>query len=423
VQLANCVPTLRRYICDAVTERGDITNQSFRDQWHQLVLRPLSKLDGNGCHSSYVLIVDALDECDDDNNIRIILQLLAEARSLQRVRLRIFLTSRPDIPIRYGINKIPDAERWDFVLHNISPSIVDHDISIFLEHNLRTIGLDDALEPGWPGLEAIRRLVETAGGLFIWAATACRFIREGLFVEERLRMLLERGKGPATPEEHLDGIYLTVLRNSVQPGYTEQERQWLYGMLRKVLGSLIVLFSPLSVESLSKLLHTTKQQVDRAVKSLHAILDIPKNQTNPVRLHHPSFRDYLLDNNRCKDINFQVDEKQAHKTLAVRCIQLMSESLKQDICGLDDPGALIADIDSSRVERSFPPGLQYACLYWIQHFHKSGVQFRDDDQVHQFLQEHLLHWLEALGWMQKVSEGIHAITSLESIAAVSQLPA
>jgi hypothetical protein len=39
--------------------------------------------------------------------------------------------------------------------------------------------------------------------------------------------------------------------------------------------------------------------------------------------------------------------------------------------------------------------------------------------VHQFLREHLLYWLEALGWMQKVSEGIHAIASLESITAVS----
>ena len=128
-QLANSVPTLCRYICDGVTERSDIASQSLRDQWHQLILCPLSKLDGSNCHSLYVLVVDALDECDDNNNIRIILQLLAEARSLQRVQLRVFLTSRPDIPIRYGINQIPDAERQDFVLHYISPSIVDRDIS------------------------------------------------------------------------------------------------------------------------------------------------------------------------------------------------------------------------------------------------------------------------------------------------------
>ena len=93
--------------------------------------------------------------------------------------------------------------------------------------------------------------------------------------------------------------------------------------------------------------------------------------------------------------NFQVDEKQTHQKLAARCIQLMSESLKQDICGLDAPGALVVNMDSSRVERSLPTELQYACLYWIQHLQKSGALLYDNDQVYQFLQVHLLHWLEA----------------------------
>jgi hypothetical protein len=34
---------------------------------------------------------------------------------------------------------------------------------------------------------------------------------------------------------------------------------------------------------------------------------------------------------------------------------------------------------------------------------------------------HLLHWLEALCWMRKISEGILAITSLEYLALVSLL--
>lgn len=126
IQLANSIPTLRRYICDAVRERSDIIHQSLREQWSQLVLRPLSKVD-NSCHSSYVLVIDALDECSNDNNIRMILQLLVEARSIQRIQLRVFLTSRPEIPIRYRFNQIPDSEHQDFVLHSISPSIIDHE--------------------------------------------------------------------------------------------------------------------------------------------------------------------------------------------------------------------------------------------------------------------------------------------------------
>lgn len=44
-----------------------------------------------------------------------------------------------------------------------------------------------------------------------------------------------------------------------------------------------------------------------------------------------------------------------------------------------------------------------------QHLQKSGIQLRDSDDVHQFLQIHLLHWLEALVWMRNISEGIVAI--------------
>lgn len=339
---------------------------------------------------------------------------------MQNIRLRVFLTSRPEISIRYGFNQVPDEAVEYFVLHSISRSIVDHDIFIFLEYNLRLIGQEDAQEPGWPGLEAIRRLVEIASGLFIWAAIGCRFIREGLSTEERLRMILEGDSASSTPEDHLNGIYITVLRNSIQTSYIEKERQMLCGMLRELLGCIVILFSPLSVVSLSRLLYTTKQQVNRTLKNIHAILEIPKDETYPLRLHHPSFRDFLLDSNRCRDTNFQVNDRQMHQKIAARCIQLMSESLKQDICGLDAPGTLISDIHSSRVNRSLPPELQYACLHWIQHLHRSRAQLHDNDLVHQFLQKHLLHWLEALGWMRKVSEGIYAISTLESIAAVSQ---
>jgi hypothetical protein len=167
VQLASSVPTLRRHISNAVTEHSDIASRSLRDQWQLLVLGPLSKLDGNGCRASYVLVVDALDEYDDDNNIQIILQLLAKARSLKTVRVQVFLTSRPEVPIRHGFYQISKTEHHDFVLHNISSLIVDHDISIFLEYNLRLISEEDAQDPGWPGAEVIKTLVQSASGLFI----------------------------------------------------------------------------------------------------------------------------------------------------------------------------------------------------------------------------------------------------------------
>ena len=420
VQLARNVPQTQRFISDAIIKQNDIATQSLRDQWRQLVLRPLSRLDSSSCPLSYVLVVDALDECDSDGDIRMILELLTEARTLKTVRLRVFLTSRPEIPIRHGFYQIPDAERQDFVLHNISPSIVNHDISIFLQHNLNFIAGERSLGAGWPGEQIVKRLVYNASGLFIWAATACRFIHEGKrFAAKRLDTILQgSGSAVTAPEKHLDEIYTIVLKHSITLEYTDGEKEESYCILRYILGSIAVLFSPLSIYSLSRLLRATKDDIDQTLEDLHSVLDVPKDQNHPLRLHHPSFRDFLLNNDRCKNPNFWVDEKLAHQTLADSCIQLMSTSLKQDICGLNTPGVLVSDVESSHVERSLPPGVQYACLYWIQHLHKSGAQLGDDDQVHQFLQVHLLHWLEALGWIGKTSEGILAIIFLETLISV-----
>ena len=93
VQLAMHILPVQRHICDVLTERSIITSQSLTDQWRQLVLRPLLKLDGSDTYLSYVVVLDALDECEGENDVQIILRLLAEARSLKKVRLRVLITS------------------------------------------------------------------------------------------------------------------------------------------------------------------------------------------------------------------------------------------------------------------------------------------------------------------------------------------
>jgi hypothetical protein len=61
-QLAKSIPTLRRYISDAVTEYSDIANHSPRDQWQLLVLGLLSKLDSNDA-----LMISLTDSGDDSD--------------------------------------------------------------------------------------------------------------------------------------------------------------------------------------------------------------------------------------------------------------------------------------------------------------------------------------------------------------------
>ncbi|KUJ20839.1 HET-domain-containing protein [Mollisia scopiformis] len=388
-QLAKSIPSLQRQICDAIVKQSDVANLSLLDQWRQFVLGPLSRLEER--QQSYVLVIDALDECKDDNDVRTILKFLAEARSLETVRLRVFLTSRPEIPIRHGIRDIPQAEHQDFVLHDIQPSIIDHDISLFLEDNLGRIRQEWTLESNWPGEEALRQLVLYACGLFIWASTTCRFIREGKrFARQRLDVILQGSSSAVTvPEKHLNDIYLFVLKHSISSDYSDEEKKEACDMLKHILGSTIVLLSPLSTSALKRLLQVSKEDVDSTFNDLHSILDIPNDPVRQLRLHHPSFRDFLLSKDRCGD--FWVDEKEAHQRLATNCIQLMSQALKKDICDIHAPGTRTSQVESSHLQECTPPEVQYACLYWVQHLQRSGSQASDGEEVHQFLQAHLLH--------------------------------
>jgi hypothetical protein len=126
VQLAENITTSRQHIRDAVAVRGNIAQESLQDQWQHLVLCPLSKLHEPG---PYIIVIDALDKCENDGDVQIIVRLL-------RVCLRVFLTSRPEVPIRDVFGQVTNAGHKNFVLHDILPLIVNQDIRLFLETEL-----------------------------------------------------------------------------------------------------------------------------------------------------------------------------------------------------------------------------------------------------------------------------------------------
>jgi hypothetical protein len=171
-----------------------------------------------------------------------------------------------------------------------------------------------------------------------------RFIDAGeAFAEERLVEILEGSMSVATPEQHLDQLYLTVLQGSIPATFRKQEKVRLCSMQRQVLGSIVISLSPHSAASLGRLIELSERQVEQTLGKLHAIINVPKDVPGFLHLHHPSFRDFLLDKDRCSDLHFWVDERQAHQILAVKCIQLMSKCLRQDICRVDAPGTLVAE--------------------------------------------------------------------------------
>jgi len=421
-QLTTSLPFIRPYIYKVIEEIPDIFQRCLADQWKYLILQPLTNdLKKVSLQSKvFILVIDALDECEGDDDTRLILRLLAELKTLDAIRLRVFITSRPETPIRFGFGTMPGAAHQDFVLHNISPSIIQHDISIFLQYKLENTRRENHFPQGWPGEDCIKSLCQRASGLFIYASTACRLIGDPQFnPAQSLSLILQDDYVGQSSTQALDEMYTRILTHSISFNhYDKATQEKLIGEFKRIVGSIVILFDALPVTMLDRLLHLPLTTVGVRLRCLHSVLDVPESDESPVRLLHPSFRDFLLDQKRCLDPQFWIDQSQAHGDLLVSCLMLMSKHLKRDMCDLRLPGALTNEVVAGAVEKCVSLDVQYACRYWVNHLRRSNLKPCNNDKVHTFLRTHFLHWLEALSLMGKMPDGVLMVKSLEVILTV-----
>ncbi|KAF7908239.1 uncharacterized protein EAF01_003994 [Botrytis porri] len=421
-QLVQKLPSLAPHVRDAIEADPGISGKALGQQFDTLVLKPLMKIQNDPQKSSsIVIVVDALDECDREKDVEAIIRLFSQAQHI--ASLKFFLTSRPELPIRLGFKKIGDRYKG-LVLHEIPEEIVKEDISSFLEHELAIIREDynisvtqnRQLPADWPGYTIIQSLVGMAIPLFIFATTICRFINDrkcGQPKEQLAEVLKYEGRSQVSK---LDATYLPVLNQLIFEVNPSQRRGILQDS-KQVVGSIVILASPLSATSLDRLLGLPEGIVDSKTDLLHSVLSIPSRPDHHIRLLHLSFRDFLIDTEKCGTNPFWIDEKDTHKKLATRCIELLStgENLKKDICNVRTPEKPRADIDKQTIDFHLPSEIQYACQYWVYHLKESGSSIYDSDQVHNFLKCHFLPWLESLSLIGRLRESIGMVDSLLNI--------
>jgi hypothetical protein len=148
-----------------------------------------------------------------------------------------------------------------------------------------------SLPPDWPTKDQIRTLAQMAIPLFIFAATACRYIGDKRDnPKKRLNLVLKYQKTASK----LDKTYLPILNQLFNDEDEEDKERWA-SEFREIVGSIIVLESPLSIISLAHLLNIPKDNISCRLDSLHSVLSIPNSEDIPVRLLYLSFRKFLVN--------------------------------------------------------------------------------------------------------------------------------
>ncbi len=120
---------------------------------------------------------------------------------------------------------------------------------------------------------------------------------------------------------------------------------------------------------------------------------------------------------------FWVDKRQRHEHLAKCCLQVLSENnvLREDLCGLKQPGRSRHDITQQTIDTHLPTHVQYACKYWVFHWKETERLIHDGDLVTKFLHQNLLHWVEALSLLGRINESIDMVQDLIGSLDVSIL--
>ncbi|KAK6352023.1 hypothetical protein TWF718_005172 [Orbilia javanica] len=432
VQLANRFRgTLVSSIQAEIEEDPNISRKALKEQFDKLIFKPLSRLDikptfHRSRKAKIIILIDALDECDRKPDTNIIVNMLSRLQEIKTVDVRVFLTSRPDLPILPAFQRLRDDKYQRLILHEVLASDVRHDILLFLENEMLRIREDNFFSEDWPGDDKIQKLVDMAVPLFIYAATLCRFIGDEYWdPQERIDLVLKYETGrdhgnqsqgstdqrPSWHTSQLRKTYLPILDQLVV-NRDAHETEMLISEFQQIVGAIVNFASPLSISSLANLLSVSEDKVERRLKFLHSVLNVPSDRHTPIRLFHASFRDFLLQ----EGSRFRIDEEKSHWMIASRCLELMSSrnGLKRNICCLKSAGTLRSEIEKGLIDSHISSELQYACLYWIYHITKSHTRrcLVDSDQIHMFLQNHLLNWLEATSLLGKINETLGMVDAL-----------
>ncbi|KAJ5275561.1 hypothetical protein N7505_004106 [Penicillium chrysogenum] len=403
-QLAQKHEELAHEVSNAIKTDSEITSKLLGKQFEKLLYQPLLKLEGYQS-TTIVIVIDALDECDNDEDIKLILSLLFRLREIQSVRLRVFLTSRPEPSVRECFEREADCQK--LALHELPAPQIERDIREFLNSKLSAIRDKHTLPDEWPGTKSLERLVQITQPLFIFAATLCRFIGdEDWLPEERLTAVLQ-DKAMKSPV-HMDRTYLPVL-NQLHATKNKEEFELLLKEFQNIIGVIVLLAAPLSVVTLAQLTGIPGKKITNRLRRFHSVLRVPVDLEAPVCTLHDSFRDFLIHT----ESDFRINEENTHRQVALRCRLIMDTRLRHNICDLANYGVQRKNIDPQIIQQRLPADLQYSCCHWVHHLSQIGISESDESKILSFLQKRFLHWLEALALMGKISEAAGMIMRLE----------
>ena len=407
VQLARKYIGFRSILVSLIQSDPDIAYESLYDQMEKLIVEPL-----NESRISTVIVIDALDECEDEESASAILSVLGRLVS-EIPKVKFFLTGRPESRISEGFRLPLLAQMTDvFVLHEVELDQVDRDIRLFFKTSFSELADRRRGLGSWPTKEQLDRLCARAAGLFVYAAATVKFVDTNQRDPRKQLDLLQSQKIGDHEGKSLDSLYTSILRDAFGDNRPEDDAK-----TRSILAAVVLVANPLSPSTIAILLGFDTEDVPLFLSSVNSLLILQEDVDCPVRPFHKSFPDFITDPTRCTNARFHISPPDHHAQLLIACLGLMDRTLEKNMCKLPD-GVANSDVSDlkERTEKYINPALLYACVSW----HTHHVSLVDADKIpahiptitpaiHWFLETKFLFWLEVLSVLGAARNAVDAL--------------
>ena len=377
----------------------------------------LSMLEDEALERAY-LVIDALDECrGEEPGLPQLLQLISEFSETQ-AKVKWLVSSRNEPEIEAVFEECTTRTRLSLELNAKS---VAGAVEAYIKYKMSDLAetyrklyvgrkgpkIQDELQEVRDGIAKEVRL--KADGTFLWVALVFRQIK-GCGADEALEIVRQIPSG-------LDDIYAQMICQITKLDAKDSQR------CKRVLLTIVNAYRPLHLSELVALAELPELAVHEKIVRRCGLLTI-KEDDDIVYFVHQSAKDYLIKgpNSDLLTKIFPDGYAEGQHTMVSRSLDAMSMTLQRDIYNLQHPGFSIKEIKSPDLDPLAP--IRYACVYWIDHLCeiKSGhnrVGLCDNGTIDVFLQEHFLHWLEALSLLKRMSEGVLSMAKLTDLLKVS----
>ena len=410
-QLAHKYPDFRAHLVSLLQSNPDVVDESLYNQMERLIVEPLQSAD-----LSTVIVIDALDECKDEEPSSAILSVLG--RLVEQIpRVKFFITGRPEPRIKTGF-RLPllvDATNV-FVLHDVNPSLINNDIRLFLKYEFSELARRRRLGK-WPNDEHIDLLCHRAAGLFVYAVATVKFLDSSTHLpKRRLDVILglpectaPEGKTRFKPETTLDSLYASIL----QTAFSEEDPE-VDSKVRSTVGAVVLLANPLPSSGIAELIGLDLDEVTLFLTLVQSLLAFDEDSDQPVKSFHKSFPDFITDTSRCTDTRFYISPGYLHLELITNCLRVMNNGLERDLLSLPNYvlNSEVKDLET-RIDNRISIALRYACRSWHNHLNQTGEDVTDVvSGLRVFLEEKFLAWLEVVSVLGAARGAVAALEQL-----------